>query len=71
MSGGPKESVVKVKIIDTHYVEADATSFKSVVQMLTGKDSDSDSASSGVQKSTKSSYARGGSRGIRGCGRKD
>ncbi|KAK7244000.1 hypothetical protein RIF29_38815 [Crotalaria pallida] len=31
---------VKVVIINTQYVETDATSFKSVVQKLTGKDSD-------------------------------
>ncbi|KAJ1434253.1 hypothetical protein SESBI_05600 [Sesbania bispinosa] len=30
---------VKVVIINTQYVETDATSFKSVVQKLTGKDS--------------------------------
>ncbi|XP_062170438.1 VQ motif-containing protein 1 [Alnus glutinosa] len=30
---------MKVVIINTHYVETDATSFKSVVQKLTGKDS--------------------------------
>ncbi|KAL7186082.1 hypothetical protein ACSBR2_027941 [Camellia fascicularis] len=34
MSGG-----VKIVIINTEYVETDATSFKSVVQRLTGKDS--------------------------------
>ncbi|XP_021904754.1 VQ motif-containing protein 10-like [Carica papaya] len=28
----------KVKLIDTHYVETDLRSFKSVVQSLTGKD---------------------------------
>ncbi|KAE8680060.1 putative Pectin lyase-like superfamily protein [Hibiscus syriacus] len=31
---------VKVVIINTKYVETDATSFKSVVQELTGKDSE-------------------------------
>ncbi|KAF3449938.1 hypothetical protein FNV43_RR06017 [Rhamnella rubrinervis] len=30
---------VKVVLIDTQYVQTDATSFKSVVQSLTGKDS--------------------------------
>lgn len=30
---------VKVVIINTHYVETDSMSFKSVVQKLTGKDS--------------------------------
>lgn len=35
-----KRNPVKIVIIDTHYVETDATSFKSVVQSLTGKDSD-------------------------------
>ncbi|GLU17706.1 hypothetical protein SLE2022_340620 [Rubroshorea leprosula] len=38
MSGGRVEPV-KVVIINTEYVETDATSFKSVVQKLTGKDS--------------------------------
>ena len=38
MSGGYREPV-KVVIINTHYVETDARSFKSVVQKLTGKDS--------------------------------
>lgn len=33
---------VKIVIINTQYVETDATSFKSVVQKLTGKDSDDD-----------------------------
>lgn len=34
---------VRIVIISTQYVETDATSFKSVVQKLTGRDSDSDS----------------------------
>ena len=38
MSGCNREPV-KVVIINTHYVETDAVSFKSVVQKLTGKDS--------------------------------
>ncbi|KAK7401702.1 hypothetical protein VNO78_13385 [Psophocarpus tetragonolobus] len=38
-AGGTK-GPVKVVIINTQYVETDATSFKSVVQKLTGKDSD-------------------------------
>ena len=38
MSGCNREPV-KVVIINTHYVETDAMSFKSVVQKLTGKDS--------------------------------
>ncbi|KAE9585094.1 hypothetical protein Lal_00018284 [Lupinus albus] len=43
MSGGGcnnSRKPVKVVIINTQYVETDATSFKSVVQKLTGKDSD-------------------------------
>ncbi|KAK7272649.1 hypothetical protein RJT34_29383 [Clitoria ternatea] len=39
-SGGSNRGAVKVVIINTQYVETDATSFKSVVQKLTGKDSD-------------------------------
>ncbi|GKV34470.1 hypothetical protein SLE2022_312370 [Rubroshorea leprosula] len=39
MSGGGRTKPVKVVIINTKYVETDATSFKSVVQSLTGKDS--------------------------------
>ncbi|MED6216323.1 hypothetical protein PIB30_006608 [Stylosanthes scabra] len=37
--GSSKKGPVKVVIINTQYVETDATSFKSVVQKLTGKDS--------------------------------
>ncbi|CAJ1957884.1 unnamed protein product [Sphenostylis stenocarpa] len=39
-SGGCSKGPVRVVIINTQYVETDATSFKSVVQKLTGKDSD-------------------------------
>lgn len=39
-SGGCNREPVKVVIINTQYVETDATSFKSVVQKLTGKDSE-------------------------------
>ncbi|XP_047173032.1 VQ motif-containing protein 1-like [Vigna umbellata] len=39
-TGGCSRGPVKVVIINTQYVETDATSFKSVVQKLTGKDSD-------------------------------
>ncbi|XP_025608127.1 VQ motif-containing protein 1-like [Arachis hypogaea] len=45
MSGygsGSNKGPVKVVIINTQYVETDATSFKSVVQKLTGKDSSDD-----------------------------
>ncbi|EXC29346.1 hypothetical protein L484_021654 [Morus notabilis] len=35
----PRRGPVKVVLIDTRYVKADPTSFKSVVQSLTGKDS--------------------------------
>jgi hypothetical protein len=38
-SMGSTRKPMKVVIINTHYVETDATSFKSVVQKLTGKDS--------------------------------
>ncbi|KAK2642849.1 hypothetical protein Ddye_024612 [Dipteronia dyeriana] len=34
-----KREAVKVVIMDTQYVQTDSTSFKSVVQKLTGKDS--------------------------------
>ncbi|XP_073060255.1 VQ motif-containing protein 1-like [Primulina eburnea] len=37
MAGGSRDGV-KVIIINTQYVETDATSFKSVVQRLTGKE---------------------------------
>ncbi|RYQ96178.1 hypothetical protein Ahy_B08g091768 [Arachis hypogaea] len=40
--GGSNKGPVKVVIINTQYVETDATSFKSVVQKLTGKDSSDD-----------------------------
>ncbi|XP_058217592.1 VQ motif-containing protein 1-like [Rhododendron vialii] len=39
MSRGNVSGLVKVVYIETKYVETDATSFKSVVQRLTGKDS--------------------------------
>ncbi|KAJ1425239.1 hypothetical protein SESBI_11176 [Sesbania bispinosa] len=39
-SGDCSRKPVKIVIIDTQYVETDAMSFKSVVQKLTGKDSD-------------------------------
>ncbi|KAG4957893.1 hypothetical protein JHK85_044273 [Glycine max] len=39
-TSGCTRAPVKVVIINTQYVETDATSFKSVVQKLTGKDSD-------------------------------
>ncbi|KAF8410960.1 hypothetical protein HHK36_003497 [Tetracentron sinense] len=38
MSGGTR-APVKVKIINTQYVEIDKVNFKSIVQSLTGKDS--------------------------------
>ncbi|KAH7685829.1 VQ domain-containing protein [Dioscorea alata] len=38
MSGREGSKPVKVKIIETKYVQTDATQFKSVVQQLTGKD---------------------------------
>ncbi|KEH38408.1 hypothetical protein MtrunA17_Chr2g0312981 [Medicago truncatula] len=41
-SGGCSRNPVKIVIINTQYVETDATSFKSVVQKLTGKDSDAE-----------------------------
>ncbi|KAI4366023.1 hypothetical protein MLD38_021952 [Melastoma candidum] len=39
MSGGRRDAI-KVVLIDTQYVQTDASSFKSVVQKLTGKDSE-------------------------------
>ncbi|KAH7860108.1 hypothetical protein Vadar_009430 [Vaccinium darrowii] len=39
MSRGDLAEPVKIVFIETKYVETDATSFKSVVQQLTGKDS--------------------------------
>ncbi|XP_073158467.1 VQ motif-containing protein 1 [Henckelia pumila] len=45
-AGGYRDGV-KVIIINTQYVETDATSFKSVVQRLTGKESSSAVASAG------------------------
>jgi len=41
---------VKIVIINTQYVETDATSFKSVVQKLTGKDSDAAAEGEKVQR---------------------
>ncbi|KAK9126220.1 hypothetical protein Scep_015066 [Stephania cephalantha] len=35
--GGREHDHVKVTIIDTHYIQTDSKSFKSVVQSLTGK----------------------------------
>ncbi|KAI4323130.1 hypothetical protein L6164_022760 [Bauhinia variegata] len=40
MSGGGYSKDVKIVIISTQYVETDIKNFKSVVQKLTGKDSD-------------------------------
>lgn len=39
MSSGGGREPVKIVLINTQYVETDETSFKSVVQSLTGKDS--------------------------------
>ncbi|XP_031285697.1 VQ motif-containing protein 1-like [Pistacia vera] len=39
MSSGGERKPVKIVLINTQYVETDETSFKSVVQSLTGKDS--------------------------------
>lgn len=36
--GSPNREAVKVVLIETQYVKTDTTSFKSVVQSLTGKD---------------------------------
>ncbi|KAI4323129.1 hypothetical protein L6164_022759 [Bauhinia variegata] len=47
MSGGCYSKDVKIVIISTQYVETDAKSFKSVVQKLTGKDSDTAPAAEG------------------------
>jgi len=48
-SGGCSRNPVKIVIINTQYVETDATSFKSVVQKLTGKDSDAAAEGEKVQ----------------------
>lgn len=47
---------VKVVIINTQYVETDATSFKSVVQRLTGKDSKIEINPSNSSPSSSSRY---------------
>lgn len=47
---------VKVVIINTQYVETDATSFKSVVQRLTGKDSKIEIHPSNSSPSSSSRY---------------
>lgn len=47
---------VKVVIINTQYVETDATSFKSVVQRLTGKDSKIEIHPSNTSPSSSSRY---------------
>ncbi|XP_021887735.1 VQ motif-containing protein 10-like [Carica papaya] len=39
-AGSGDKKVMKVVIINTEYVETDATSFKSVVQRLTGKEAE-------------------------------
>ncbi|KAJ7981962.1 VQ motif containing protein [Quillaja saponaria] len=53
MSRGP--AAVKVVIINTHYVETDAMSFKAVVQNLTGKDShiDDDAAAAAAAEASR------------------
>ncbi|KAI3675071.1 hypothetical protein L1987_84655 [Smallanthus sonchifolius] len=56
MSRSRRQVPVKVVIIKTEYVETDATSFKSVVQRLTGKDAPSPATS----PKRKSSCAGGG-----------
>ncbi|GJT52426.1 VQ motif-containing protein 10-like protein [Tanacetum coccineum] len=54
-----RKDPVKVVIINTEYVETDATSFKSVVQRLTGKDSPSPVTSPNNIRSS-----HGGHRGV-------
>nr|GEW61472.1 ribonuclease H-like domain-containing protein [Tanacetum cinerariifolium] len=54
-----RKDPVKVVIINTEYVETDATSFKSVVQRLTGKDSPSPVTSPNNMRSS-----HGGHRGV-------
>ncbi|KAI4323131.1 hypothetical protein L6164_022761 [Bauhinia variegata] len=53
MSGGCYSKDVKIVIISTQYVETDAKSFKSVVQRLTGKDSDTDAGADGKASGSK------------------
>ncbi|KAI3509705.1 hypothetical protein L1887_25217 [Cichorium endivia] len=48
MSRSRRRDPVKVVIINTEYIETDATSFKSVVQRLTGKDTSSPSPNSNL-----------------------
>ncbi|GAU37554.1 hypothetical protein TSUD_54610 [Trifolium subterraneum] len=59
-SGGSSRIMnpVKIVIINTQYVETDATSFKSVVQKLTGKDSDAEAAK--FEKSQKKKHNHSG-----------
>ncbi|WJX68075.1 hypothetical protein P8452_52483 [Trifolium repens] len=59
MSGGSSRFMnpVKIVIINTQYVETDATSFKSVVQKLTGKDSDAEAK---VEKSEMKKHNQSG-----------
>ncbi|KAL6999753.1 hypothetical protein U1Q18_000911 [Sarracenia purpurea var. burkii] len=59
MSRGNPEAV-KVVFIDTQYVETDATSFKSVVQKLTGKDSAATATGLGSGPSEKNKKDGGG-----------
>ncbi|KAK3027279.1 hypothetical protein RJ639_041100 [Escallonia herrerae] len=58
---------VKVVIINTQYVETDATSFKSVVQNLTGKDSKvAHEPSSSKQHGRRKQVAAGFGNGVSG-----
>ncbi|PON49165.1 VQ motif containing protein [Trema orientale] len=55
--GSPNRGAVKVVLIETQYVKTDMTSFKSVVQRLTGKD-----ACVSSWNIEKSSFGRDGSK---------
>lgn len=55
---------VKITFINTQYVETDATSFKSVVQKLTGKDSTIAAEPKLVRVRSKVGMSRGGTGGV-------
>ncbi|WOK99850.1 hypothetical protein Cni_G08562 [Canna indica] len=55
MSG---EATTKVKIIETQFIETDASSFKSVVQSLTGKDLPPASRSSSAKNKSQMSKSQ-------------
>ncbi|RDX68664.1 VQ motif-containing protein 1, partial [Mucuna pruriens] len=56
MSSGGCTRPVKVVIINTQYVETDAMSFKSVVQKLTGKDSENLKAAGAIPQKKRNDH---------------